>query len=62
MELAERGVGFNLEELPRLARLVWRILEEDVDRRPARVVSVRPAAAPTPDRPEQQPHLVAVAP
>ena len=39
-ELAERGVGFSLEEMPRLARLVWRILDEDVERRPVRVVTV----------------------
>ena len=61
IELAEQGVGFSLEEMPRLARLVWRILDEDVERRPIRVVPVR-RPGPSPDRPEGQPQLAALAP
>ena len=64
VELAEHGVGFSLEEMPRLARLVWRILDEDVERRPSRVVAVRREADPAAERSDTPPVpvLVAVAP
>jgi hypothetical protein len=61
VELSERGVGFSLEEMPRLARLVLRILDEDVERRPTRVVAVRRDADPAPERPETSPLPVLVA-
>ncbi len=33
MELAERGIGFGLWEMPRLAALVGRVVEEENERR-----------------------------